>query len=241
MNNYYQLLGVSRGASPSVVKIAYEGKLKALAASGLDEAQRKAEAKELEKAYVTLSNDAKAKWYDAQLEKQAAAESAAPGRGTVIAVAVVMALFAAGIGWYFVERTHKIEALRVEGERLKAEQVRLLAEREREEREKDLERARLEQQQNPGTRRLEIRVRGDERDQALRERAYNDAQSYREEAQKRTLQTYDRREQQAQEDRYRRQAEEDRRRAQAEVERQKRFVRERELEEERARIARSRR
>ena len=240
MNNYYQLLGVSRGATPSVVKIAYEGKLKALAASGLDEAQRKAEAKELEKAYVTLSNAAKATWYDNQLEKHAA-ESASGGRGTVIAAVAVMALLAAGIGWYFVDRAHKLETLRVEGERLKAEQVRLLVEREREEREKELERVRLETQQATSTRRLEIRVRGDERDQALRERAYIDAQAYREEAQKRTLQTYDRQQQQMQEDRNRRQAEEDRRRAQAEVERQKRFVRERELEEERARIARSRR
>ena len=233
MSNYYELLGVSRAASASVVKIAYEGKLKALARGGLSDAERRAEEKELEKAYVTLSNPAKASWYDKQLDSHAATESASHGRGTVIGTAAVMLILAAGIGWYFVERAHKLEALRVEGERLKTEQARLVLEREREERAKEIERARLEQQPpqtTTTTRRLEIRVSGDERDQALRERAYNDAQASR-----------DRRELQQQEDRNRRIAEEDRRRAQAEVDRQKRYLRERELEEERARIARSRR
>ncbi|HUQ27457.1 MAG TPA: DnaJ domain-containing protein [Usitatibacter sp.] len=232
MSNYYELLGVSRGASASVVKIAYDGKLKALAKSATSEAERRSEEKELERAYVTLSNPAKASWYDKQLDKDASEASAATGRGTLIGAGVVVLVLAAGIGWYFVERAHKLESLRVEGERLKTEQARLALEREKEERVKEIERARLEQTPSRATttRRLEIRVSGDERDQSLRERAYNDAQAAR-----------DRREVQQQEDRNRRIAEEDRRRALAEVERQKRFVREREYEEERARNARSRR
>ncbi len=243
MNNYYELLGVSQGATPSVVKIAYEGKLKALARSGLAEAQRKAEERELEKACVTLSSPSKRTWYDNQLEKQHATESASQGSRGLIAGAVVVALLAAGIGWYFVDRGRTREGLRIEAERLKLEQERLVFERDKAQRVLELEKASLEQPAAP--RQVEIRVLGDDRDQALRERAYSDAQAradrdaaFREEVRKRALDNHDRLQQQRQEDRDRRQSEEERRRAIAEVERLKQGLRQRELEEERARTER---
>ena len=47
MNNHYEVLGVQRDAGPSIVKIAYEGKLKALAKAGLADAERQAHARDL--------------------------------------------------------------------------------------------------------------------------------------------------------------------------------------------------
>ena len=44
MNNYYQALGVSENATPEILKIAFEGKLKALGKAKLSDAERKSEA-----------------------------------------------------------------------------------------------------------------------------------------------------------------------------------------------------
>ena len=43
MQNYYAMLGVAHDVTPSVAKIAYEGKVKALAKANLSEAERQRE------------------------------------------------------------------------------------------------------------------------------------------------------------------------------------------------------
>ena len=68
MTDYYAVLGVSRQATPSVLRIAYEGKLKGLAKSNLSEAERQAEAKQIESAFATLSDPLRRERHDERLE-----------------------------------------------------------------------------------------------------------------------------------------------------------------------------
>ena len=69
MEDYYFTLGLTREAGPSVVKMAYEGRLKELARSQPDPAKRAAEEGRLKKAYRTLSNPATRSQYDRQFAK----------------------------------------------------------------------------------------------------------------------------------------------------------------------------
>ena len=236
MHNYYELLGVSRDASPRIVTIAYEGKLKALAKSGLPEAERQAEERELEKAHVTLSNPAKKAWYDKQLEG-ASAGAPANRRGLVAAVVVVL-LVVAGGAWYSLERSKARELVRLEEQRIAIEQEKIRHQAE-------IEKARLQETQAARAQGYDYRRETAAASRAERERRaaeyqrrYEDNAVMRDQVGARVLNTYDERERQMRDDRERRLAENDRRQAQAEVERQKRFVAEREREEERIRTER---
>ena len=238
MQNYYELLGVSHDATPQVVKIAYGGKLKALGAAGLSDAERKAEERLLEQAYVTLSNPAKKSWYDNQL----AGVRAEPGdgsakKGLIAAVAIVAVLIAGG-AWYSLERSKVREAVRLEEQRLAIEQERLRHQLE-------IEKARLEETQQGRDQGYGFRREVDQSSRAERERRAEEARArteegraFRDQARERVIQTHDEREAQRREDRSRRMADEDLRKARAEVERQKRFVADREREEERIRTER---
>lgn len=235
MNNYYQVLGVAHDASPAIVKIAYEGKLKA--AAKLPEAERKAEERLLEQAYVTLSNPAKKSWYDKQFE-QAESEASSGGKKGLVIAAVVVGALAVGIGWYTLERSKQRERVRLEEARIAIEAEKARAQAE-------IEQARLLETQQAREQVMDFARQTQQDSRAYQERAYQDRQrgveedrAYQAQARDRALKGYDERARQQQEDRARRLADEDRRKAQADVDRQKRFVAEREREEERIRTER---
>jgi len=238
VDNYYQVLGVPRSASASIVKIAYEGKLKALAKAELSEAERRAEERALEQAYVTLSNPAKKEWYDRQIDAHAEVEEAAVAsshyKGWFAAAALALVLIS-GIGYYFVERANAKEKMRLE-------EQRIVLEREKAQAQAEAERVRLQLTEDAQRFRQESETRA----AALRERAYSDRSEQM--ARDRAVQgqvfggainAAEQRQQQANEDRDRRLAEQQRRQAQADVDRQKAWVRQRELEDERIRADRA--
>ena len=244
MQNYYGMLGVSHDVTPAIAKIAYEGKVKALSRSGLGEAERQAEERELNKAYVTLSNPAKKDWYDKQLalqgEREAHAATASHRTGWIVG-GVVAAFLVVGVGWLLVSRANERERVRLEEQRIALEQ-------EKARKAAEIEEARLQLQQDSQSQYMDLQ----QRREAAREQAYKDQQAringnhaFQQQVQQRALNTFDERSAQYNEDRQRRleaeerrRAEDERRKALAEVERQKRFVAEREREDERIRAER---
>lgn len=234
MHNYYQVLGVAHDAAPTVIKIAYEGKVKALAKANLADAERRAEERLLEQAYVTLSNPAKRDWHDRQLARQVEAEhreAAHPSRaGWYVTAAVALALIA-GVAYFKVAQSNERERVRVEEQRIALEQEKVRAQA-------DLEQARLKESQDQFQYRQDIEAR----QRSSRDRAYMDRQSrtyqnraFEDAVRERALSTFDERRAQSNEDRSRYLAEQERRNAWREVERQNQFVRQREAEEERIR------
>lgn len=236
MDDYYRILGVTRDATPAVVKIAYEGQLKALARTVPDAAQRAAEEKLLNQAYVTLSTPAKKAWYDQRLAAAPEARTERPYKA-MAAGAVMLAVLGGGISWYFQARAAERERLEAHRIALERESAKRKADQERDER-LAAERARRED----ATQSLRQR-----RDYASRQRYDSSSDFYQRvdrvldsgEARDRyNMEARDRAEQRQVEDRARRHADEDQRKARAEVERQKRFVEQREREEERIRAER---
>jgi hypothetical protein len=244
MQSYYEMLGVSQEVTPSIAKIAYEGKLKALARSDQGEAEKQAEERELTKAYVTLSNPAKKDWYDKQRALHGEREeraARASHRTPWIVAGGVAAIVIVAVGWILVTRANDHERLRLEAQRIALEQ-------EKARKSADIEEARLQLQQDS-----QAHYQGlTERQQAAREQAYRDQQAriahdraFQQQVQSRAINTFDERSAQYNEDRQRRldaeeqrPAEAERRKAQAEVDRQKRFVADREREDERIRAER---
>jgi hypothetical protein len=237
MLNYYQVLGVSQDASDKIIKIAYEGKHKALAKAGLSEEETRSEQRLLEQAYVTLSNPAKRSWHGKQLDsEQHAAVDAARTRNRMgwFAAAILAVLLAGGSSYYAVQRIDQRERNRLE-------ELRIVNAKAKEEARAAAEEERLAQEKAA----LQYRQESDASRQYARDRAYMDRQgryngdsAYQDQVRARTLNSWDRRESNYEEDRTRRLSEADRRAAWQEVERQKRFVAEREREEERVRAER---
>lgn len=238
MKNYYEALGVAHDATPAIIKIAYEGQVKALEKAGLGEAERKEEEKLLTQAYVTLSNPAKRAWYDKRLEEhfeRRKPKSRVPAAGVVVFVAM---LVLGGGGWL-------VSARMAQKEKIRLEEQRLALERERAERQAELEAERLALERDRLERSSKYAAERESRyaaAQFARDRRANDySSSYlaRAESHDAQRERYEKQRQEAidraKEDRDRRQAAEDQRKAWAEVERQKRFVAEREREEERIR------
>jgi hypothetical protein len=234
MQNYYQALGVAHDAAPTVIQIAYEGKVKALAKASLSEADRREEERLLDQAYATLSNPGKRDWYEKQFARQVEAEhraAAHPSRkGWYVTAALVMALIG-GIAYFKVAQSNERERLRVEEQRMALEQEKLRAQ-------VDIEQARLKETQEQNQYRLDMEARN----RAARDRAYMDRQSrsapnqaFQNAVQDRIISTFDERRAQSNEDRARYLADQERNKAWAEVERQNQFVRQREAEEERVR------
>ena len=224
------------------MKIAYEGKLKALAKAGLADSERQAEERLLERAYATLSDDTKRERYDQQLdehlERQEKAAQGSGKRGWIVGV-VALLIVGTSFGAYINSRNSARERIRLEEERIVREHEEAKRHAEAEEAQRVAEREaaqfRAEQQE-----RQDARMRG-RRDSSSR---YTSDYDFRgqQEAHQRALDTaaeQREREEEARQRGYARQAEDDRRRAQAEVERQKRFVSEREREEERIRAERA--
>jgi hypothetical protein len=237
MLNYYQVLGVAQDASDKIIKIAYEGKLKSLGKAELSENARRNEERLLEQAYVTLFNPAKRSWHDKQLaarEDEAADSARARNRMGWLAAAVFAILLVGGSSYYAVQRVD-------ERERLRLEELRIANTKAREDARAEAEAQRLAQEKAA----FEYRQQADARSNYAKDRAYMDRagrynrdSAFQDEVRYRTLNTWDRREANYEEDRSRHLSEADRRKAWAEVERQKRFVEEREREEERVRTER---
>ena len=244
MKNYYEALGVAQSATPSVVKIAYEGKLKALQRSGLDEAARKAEEKLLTEAHVTLSNPAKKAWYDSRLEEHHAKQEKASGAGGRQAMAIaagVVALLVGATVYYFDSRSKERERLRLEEQRIALEREKAARQAEIERARLDLERERAASASTGSRERTDAVIRVIRDGQSESSRRFDRVMDHAEQREAAAQEARSRSEQRLIEDRARRQADEDLRKARAEVERQKRFVAEREREEERIRTDRANR
>jgi len=215
MQNCYATLGVTHDVTPQIAKIAYEGKLRALAKSGLPDAEKRAEERLLATAYATLSNPAKKDWYDKQWMKHGEREEraqAALSRNGWFAAGALSLLLIGGISYYYVNRANEREKIRLEQAALDAA--------------KEADQARLDLAK---------------RQQDARERAYSDSlrrmdqsRAYAQESQLRNMEATAARQRAYDEQRARQQEDIDRRQAQMEVERQKRYLQQREYEEQRA-------
>jgi len=238
MKNYYEALGVAQNATPAVVKIAYEGKVKHLVA--LSESERAAEKKLLDEAFAVLSNPAKKTWYDARLDEHhdKAERAATSGRKPLAIGLAVAAIALGGSAYYMSERTKERERVRLEEERIALEREKVRRQAEIEElRLKDAQASRQESLEYRRAREAQYRTDRERMEWERAVRAQESRTNY-DAARQRSAETMDARQKVMEEERQRRLADQDQRKAQAEVERQKRWVAEREREEERARTER---
>jgi len=233
MQNFYATLGVTHEVTPQIAKIAYEGKMRALAKSGLPEAEKRSEERLLSQAYATLSSPAKKDWYDKQWLKHGEREEmdavASNRRGWFVAASASILLIG-GLSFYYVNRAN-------ERERLRLEEVRLANEKEAATKRAELEKSIVDAAKEADQARVDLA----NRQQAARERAYSDslsrsdqARAYAQQSQIRNMELTADRQRQYEEQRARQQEEVTRRQAQMEVERQKRYLQQREYEEQRA-------
>ena len=242
MQDYYLALGVSETATESVIKIAYEGKMKALVRAQMSDSERRAEERVLGQAYATLSNPGKREWYDRKREE---AEPRAPliSNQALIGGSIALAtlLLAVG-GWQAHLRGVERKAALAQEARLE-EQRAIAAARQQEAEERQQEsqaareatmQARREAEQRRALERDRYEVSSRQTYDSQRARSVAAQQEYQaraeEERQRRTYQQ--------QEERNRYQAAQEQQRAQAEVERQRRGMEQREREEERIRLER---
>lgn len=243
MHDYYRILGVARDASPQLAKIAFEGRMKALAdpAYAAPPAEKREEERLLREALVTLTMPAKRGPYDAKLAAFEEAGSRRPSRPAwLVPSALAVVALAAGAGWL----EHSREQGRLQADR---ERQRLAGEAQAERRRAEAEahEARVREMQD---RREEAAAASRERSETYRiqrERAEYERLRRAQEAQARSAQQAAERQErnalyakQREEEQLRREEESRRRQALVEVERQKEYLRRLELEEERARAAR---
>ncbi len=233
MQNFYATLGVPHEVTPKIAKIAFDGKMKALAKSGLPDAEKRAEERLLSKAYATLSDPIKKDWYDKQwtkLGEREEQEALASNRMGWTAAAMASILLVGGLTYYYVNRANEREKLRLE-------EVRLANEKEAAAKQAELDKAALDAAKEADAARVELA----QRQQLQRERVYSDsltrsdqARAYAQQSQMRNMEQTAERQRQYDEQRARQQDEINRRQAQAEVDRQKRYLQQREYEEQRA-------
>jgi hypothetical protein len=237
MLNYYQVLGVPHDASDKIIKIAYEGKTKALVKAGLSEIEARKEQRLLDQAYATLFNPAKRSWHDKQLATQQVDEvesARTRSRKGWVAAGIMSILFVAAMSYVAVERVNQREQIRLEELRIANAKAKEDARAAEEEQRLANERASLAYRREADASRNYARDRAylHSYDRYSRDWAFTD------DVRSRTLNSWDTRERQREEDRTRYLAEADQRKAWQDVERQKRFVAEREREEERVRLER---
>jgi curved DNA-binding protein CbpA len=103
MANHYETLGITRSATPAMVKAGFQAKMKALEESGLDEGARAVREKVLQQAFVALFNPAGKAKYDKQLAAASEAQQVRPHQVAranplviVLAVTLIGAAFAGG-------------------------------------------------------------------------------------------------------------------------------------------------
>ena len=106
MDNYYQLLGVTRNATAVEVKAAFQQKMKALEAAHAGGDHDKVQEKMLQQAFLTLLDPARRAGYDKKIDavgNRIVVAAAEPAEGVSVAtIVVVMALVVATAvgGWY---------------------------------------------------------------------------------------------------------------------------------------------
>jgi DnaJ-class molecular chaperone len=116
--DHYELLGVRRDASAAEVKKAYERKIRGL--RSLAESQRAVQEKILKDAVEVLTDEARRVDYDSRIdESEPMVIGGTPGAALLIGL-VVVALTAAGIGYFLFERSKDQAQMRAD-ERRKAE------------------------------------------------------------------------------------------------------------------------
>ena len=112
MSTHYEVLGVGHKASARELRKAYERKMKAFAKNP-DALQERI----VKDAFAVLSNPLKRADYDSKIgESEALAASSPPGTPLLIGL-VVVALTAAGIGFFLWERTKERAQMRMEERR----------------------------------------------------------------------------------------------------------------------------
>ena len=243
MQNHYQVLGVSVGATPEVLRIAFEGRLKALAKARLGEPERKAEEAALRLAYGTLTNPARRAAFDAQLEGAGEREARSSRNTTIAVVAAVLVAVVAGLGWYFSERGARAERIRLEEARIarEAEELRYRVATEKADKERREREAAYAQES--AARREERDRQRVERERTQYQREVDRAQSVadREAERARSEEEARERERERAELRDKAQAERDLAAAQRDANRQKRYLEQQEEEERRIREERHQR
>ena len=106
MDNYYQLLGITRNATAIEVKAAFQQKMKALEASPVQGERRKSQEKMLQQAFLTLLDMGRRARYDKQVDATAGPvvvlEEARSKGVSILTVTFVTALLVASVagGWY---------------------------------------------------------------------------------------------------------------------------------------------
>jgi curved DNA-binding protein CbpA len=243
MIDYYGLLGVSREASPSVLKIAYEGKVKALAKGNLSEAERKSEERQLLAAYETLTDPLRRERYEERLEATASREESRAKAIPAIAAVVFLVLAVGGyVGYTRHVAEQKRQLARLEAERVKAEYERqaLEAETERAKKEAELfaaDRERDAASSSSGSRYASGRYRYS--GSGGYNGGYSGGDAIQAQQVEQAVAAMGEQERRMQEERDRWQAQQELARARAEAERQAQWVRDRQAEEERLRAERA--
>ena len=106
MDNYYEMLGITRTATPVEVKAAFQAKLKALESSPLHGEHRQNQEKMLQRAFLTLLDAKNRVKYDHQLEVAAGPvvvlEEAEKKGVSVVTITFVTILLVGAVagGWY---------------------------------------------------------------------------------------------------------------------------------------------
>lgn len=244
----YQVLGVGSIATPEEIQAAFNARNSALQSAGTPEAA--AERSLLKDALEILTDDNRRKAYDAQLKERARramasggeperirpANAGSPSRAGAtespgitwqrFAVFAVIAVAGIAGAWIYVDHQRKVEALRIERERLAAEERRRADERARMEQNMqrhgqtvDWAKDRFEEQQRLQRDRIDSNDRERARRQAefdaSRQRMAEQSEQRRADADARRA-DYDRQ----------RQEQEDRRRSQQQLERERRMLQE---------------
>jgi curved DNA-binding protein CbpA len=125
MDNYYELLGITRNATAVEVKAAFQEKMKALEASHIHGDHEKVQEKMLQQAFLTLLDPARRAKYDKEIDSPArrviVADVAPPKGVSVATMAIVAVLLVATVaaGWYLT----RPYAARREAERIHDEAV----------------------------------------------------------------------------------------------------------------------
>lgn len=248
MRNHYEVLGIPRDASDGLVKLAWEGKMKALADPGYSASasEKREEERLLRLAYATLSVHRLRAAYDDKLDAAEIAELEAPvglaawvPRSRIALFALALAVLAGGGLFYERYQVREREAL------ARAEKARQAAQEAKWRERAEQAEARREEQRLAEEAGMVAGRQWQERNDLERERAAYDAQRRAQEAQAnwaemsaRDRENLARAAREQAELQARRAEEERRREAQLEVERQKAYLKGLELDEERARLLR---
>ena len=136
MDNYYQLLGIARAATPVEVKAAFQAKMKALEASPVHGEHREAQEKMLRQAFLTLLDPGKRSRYDHQVDAAArpvVVLQEVEKKGLSVTTMTLVAILLVGTvvgGWYVTnpsakkreaERKHDEELARAAREKVERE------------------------------------------------------------------------------------------------------------------------